>query len=93
MASRFEGLPNALLEALALGVPVVATDCPGGVREIQRSAREIVLVPPEDDGALAAAIVAALSKPKSERLSSRQAAESLSDFDLQNVVRDSSQLL
>jgi len=93
LASRFEGLPNALLEALALGVPVVATDCPGGVREIQRSAREIVLVPTEDDVALAAAIVAALSKPKSERLSSRQAAESLSDFDLQNVVREYSQLL
>jgi glycosyltransferase involved in cell wall biosynthesis len=93
MASRFEGLPNALLEALALGVPVVATDCPGGVREIQRSAREIVLVTPEDDVALAAAIVAALSKPKTERLSSRQVAESLGDFDLQRVVREYSQLL
>ncbi|HEX3095317.1 MAG TPA: glycosyltransferase [Candidatus Angelobacter sp.] len=93
LASRFEGLPNALLEVLALGVPVVATDCPGGVREIQRSACEIVLVPPEDDVALAAAIVAALSKPKSECPPLRQAAESLRDFDLWNVVREYSQLL
>lgn len=93
LSSRFEGLPNALLEALALGVPVVATDCPGGVREIQKSAREIVLVPPEEDVALGAAIVAALSKPKSERPSSRQVAESLRDFDLQKVVREYSQLL
>jgi len=93
LASRFEGLPNALLEALALGVPVVATDCPGGVREVRKSAPEIVLVPPEDHVALAAGIVAALSKPKSERPSSRQVAEGLSDFDLQNVVREYSQLL
>jgi len=93
LASRFEGLPNALLEALAFGVPVVATDCPGGVREIQRSAPEIVLVPPEDHAALAAGIVATLSKPKSERPSSQQVAESLSDFDLQHIVREYSQLL
>jgi len=93
LASRFEGMPNALLEALALETPVVATDCPGGVREIQKSVREIVLVPPENDVALAAAIVAALTKPVSGRPSSQQAAESLSDFDLQKVVREYSQLL
>lgn len=92
LASRFEGLPNALLEVLALGVPVVATDCPGGVREIQKSAREIVLVPPEDHEALAAGIVAALSKPPGECPSSRQVAENLGDFDLRHAVREYSQL-
>jgi hypothetical protein len=63
------------------------------VREIQKSAREIVLVPPEEDASLAAAIVATLSKPKTERPSSRQVAESLSDFDLQKVVREYCRLL
>jgi len=92
LASRFEGLPNALLEVLALGVPVVATDCPGGVREIQKSVREIVLVPPEDHVALAAGIVAALSNPTGERPSSQQVAEGLSDFDLQHAIREYSQL-
>ncbi|HEY2113823.1 MAG TPA: glycosyltransferase [Candidatus Angelobacter sp.] len=92
LASRFEGLPNALLEVLALGVPVVATDCPGGVREIQKSARQIVLVSPEDHEALAAGIVAALSKPNSGKPSSRQESESLGDFDLQHAVREYSQL-
>ena len=92
MASRFEGLPNALLEVLALGVPVVATDCPGGVREIQNSVREIVLVPPDDHAALAAAMVAALSKPNSGKSSSRPEPERLVDFDLQHAVREYSEL-
>ena len=92
LASRFEGLPNALLEVLALGVPVVATDCPGGVREIQKSAREIILVPPEDHEALAAGIVTALSKPDGECLSSQQVADSLKDFDLPHAVREYSKL-
>ncbi len=32
--SKYEGLPNTILEAIALGTPVLATDCAGGVREI-----------------------------------------------------------
>src|SRR5262249_54323180 len=52
LSSRYEGLPNVLLEALALGTPVVAADCPGGIREVQRFCPEIVLVPPDDPPAL-----------------------------------------
>jgi glycosyltransferase involved in cell wall biosynthesis len=33
-SSRWEGLPTVLIEALYLGTPIVATDCPGGTREI-----------------------------------------------------------
>jgi glycosyltransferase involved in cell wall biosynthesis len=56
-AARWEGFGLVLAEALTLGVPVIATACPGGPREILDDGRVGVLVPPEDPGALAAELV------------------------------------
>ena len=60
LSSRYEGLPNVMLEALALGTPVVGTDCPGGVREILEACSIGRLAPPEDAPALAGAVLVAL---------------------------------
>jgi glycosyltransferase involved in cell wall biosynthesis len=54
-SSRLEALPLALLEAMAIGIPVVATDV-GGVSDIVADGETGLLVPPEDPAALAAAI-------------------------------------
>jgi glycosyltransferase involved in cell wall biosynthesis len=62
--SRFDGLANVPLEALALGTPVIATDCPGAIREIRASDERVVLVSPDDPTALAEGIVSALRQPK-----------------------------
>ena len=64
LPSRWEGYPNVLLEALALGVPVVATDCPGGSKELLDNGRFGRLVAPGDHIALARAMEAELQTPK-----------------------------
>lgn len=60
MPSRFEGMPMALIEALAVGAAVVASDCRSGPREVLDSGRYGLLVPVEDPKALAAALTTLL---------------------------------
>ncbi len=59
-ASIYEGLCNALIEALACGTPVVSTNCPYGPFEILQGGRFGVLTPVGDAQALAKAIADAL---------------------------------
>lgn len=63
LPSRFEGYPNALLEALAQSLPVLATACPGGTVEILANGVHGMLVPPNDVAAMTTALDAMLSAP------------------------------
>ena len=57
LSSLWEGLPTVLVEALALGTPIVATNCPSGPAEILDNGKWGRLVPVGDEEALGAAII------------------------------------
>lgn len=63
LASRWEGMPVVLIEALALGTPCVACDCPSGPREVLRGGEIGPLVPIGDELVLADALARQLATP------------------------------
>lgn len=65
LTSHCEGMPVVLVEALALGVPVLATDCPSGPREILEDGRIGPLPPVGDVEAVARGLLELLERPPS----------------------------
>ncbi len=81
LSSALEGLPNALIEALACGCPVVSTNCRSGPQEILDNGAFGPLVPVGDDKTLAEAILQTLEHPpNANRLRARAA-----EFDIHTI--------
>jgi glycosyltransferase involved in cell wall biosynthesis len=85
LSSRFEGLPIALLEALAVGLPVVATRV-GGIPSVVNDGTEGILVDPGDASALADGIVALCDASRRSRYAGA-AAERATAFGIDPAVR------
>lgn len=74
LSSKNEGLPNALMEAMASGLPVISTDCPcGGPAAIIRNGENGLLVPVGDEKAMAAAIIKLCKNPETASALGREA--------------------
>ena len=81
MASDYEGLPNALLEAMAAGLPCVATDClGGGPAMVLQNGVNGLLVPMGDEEALAAALRRVLHNPAEAEALGQKARKTAESF-------------
>jgi glycosyltransferase involved in cell wall biosynthesis len=87
MASRWEGLPLVLLEAAAVGLPIVATDV-GGNRDIVHDGKNGLLVPPGNPLALASGLRQVLGMAQSERVQWGEAGRAIvhRDYDIERVL-------
>lgn len=86
LPSRYEGFPNALAEAMASGVAVVAFDCPSGPRQLIRPGVDGVLVPPGDTGALEQALARLTGDPGERRGLAARAPEVVGRFPAQEIL-------
>ena len=90
LTSLHEGIPLSLLEAMWLGLPVVATEV-GGVPEVIEDGRSGLLVGVRDEKAIAAAILEMLS-PRAEEIGRGARQRVLEEFSLQKMVESTEEV-
>lgn len=83
LSSLWEGSPNVLTEALALGTPSVSTDCPSGPFEITRAGEVVPLVEVGDVDGLAKAMLQTLNEP----LDPKKLQSAVSEYTLERSAR------
>lgn len=87
ISSDYEGISNSMIEALAIGMPVIATDCPvGGARMYIDNNKTGWLVPVGDRDAFASAIMDVLSNPNKAVLLGQRAMQIRNELDVKKIT-------
>lgn len=86
LSSRWEGFPNALMEAMANGLPVISFDCDFGPQDIIRNHIDGVLVEAENISALSQAMESFIKEPKLRIEYGQKAQEILKRFHVEKIM-------
>lgn len=86
-SSEYEGFSNVILEAMSCGVPVVAVDCPGGIREIIDHGQNGIIVRENDTKELSSAVMKIIKDPHLSQQLVNKAQEKIAGFSVKDMVK------
>ncbi|MBU3956398.1 glycosyltransferase [bacterium] len=87
LTSLYEGFPNVILEAMAIGVPVVAVDCPGGIRELIKNGENGMIIRQDGMTEMAEVIKMIREEPEFARKLAKNALDKVSSLKVLLMVK------
>ena len=86
LTSRTEGFSLALLEAMSVGIPSVAYNCPGGIRYALKDGKTGYLVPMEDEDAFAEKVCELIEDEELRKRMSSVALKEVEQYRMKNII-------